>query len=369
MHEAGEAYRVLIVTAAMGGGHLQVSRELARRLGSRGHRAQIADMLELMPAPAGRFLRWVYPWMVRRAPWLYDVVYQRFFLARQERAERAQIPVLLATRGLRRVLRSFRPDVVVSTYHLAGVMAARLRTRGELGVPAVTFITTFGVHNLWLHPGTDLYLTITREAALEVAERQRAQRRVEVCEPVVREKFAGTARRTATRPDVDRLAFVVAGSLGFGPVEEAARVVAQAPGWTPVVVCGRNEALRRRLSRTSGVEALGWVDDMATEMAQADVVIDNAAGSSAKEALALGVPVVTYRPIAGHGRDDARMMARAGLTDVVSRPRELLAALERVTTEPVRTERVRRGRALFGTDPVTYIERIASGGAVVVASA
>ena len=371
MRGAGAAYRVLILTAAMGGGHLQVSRELARRLAARGHQPQVVDMLELMPAPAGRFLRWLYPWMVRRAPWLYDVVYAQFFTAPQRRAERGQLPVRLAGRRLRRLVNEQKPDVVVSTYHLAGVAAARLREQRKLSAPAITFITTFGVHNLWLHPGTDAYITITDDAAREVSVRTGGRSAV-VCEPVVRPAFVHPQSRppattTAGPPERERLAFIVAGSLGLGPVAEAARVLARAPGWVPIVVCGRNERLRRRLSKLPGVEALGWVEDMAMLMADADVVIDNAAGSSAKEALALGVPVITYRPIAGHGRDDALMMQRSGLTDVIDRPNDLVAGLDRIMAEPARAGRIRRGHALFGTDPARCVERIAAGGGVAVA--
>ena len=69
----GDTGRVLIVTAAMGGGHLEVSREVARRLTVRGHHVDIADLTEFMPAPTGRWLRGVYPWLVNQAPWLYDL--------------------------------------------------------------------------------------------------------------------------------------------------------------------------------------------------------------------------------------------------------------------------------------------------------
>lgn len=148
MEPDGGAGRVLIVTAAMGSGHLEVSRELARRLAACGHQVQITDLTELMPAATGRWLRAVYPWLVNQAPWLYDLVYRHFFLARQNAGGRVGIPVHLALPGLRRQLARFRPDVAVSTYHLAALALARLRAQGMLGCPAVTFITTFSVHEL-----------------------------------------------------------------------------------------------------------------------------------------------------------------------------------------------------------------------------
>lgn len=319
------------------------------------------DMLEVMPGPTGRWLAALYPWLVNRAPWLYDAVFRFFFQGRQRGGERVGVPVRLALAGLRRLVADARPDAVVSTYHLAGLAAARLRREGALEGAAVTFNTTFGVHNLWLHPGTSAYLCITDAAAAETARRTGG--RVIVCEPVVRPAFLepaaprDDARRALGLPREARVALVVAGEQGMGSVERAVAAVGRVGGWTAVVVCGRNERLRRALQATDRALVYGWVDDMATLMAAADVVVDNAAGSSAKEALALGVPVVTFNPIAGHGRDDARAMARLGLTEIVDDERALARALDAALGA---SDRVARGRALFGSDPAAAIEDLAA---------
>lgn len=333
---------------------MQVSRELKRRLEDLGHSVCVHDILAFTPR-WGRFLGWLYPWMVNHAPWLYEAIYRRFFLARQARAERASIPVRLATPGVARLLEREHPDLVVSTYHLAGVTAAGLRARGVLKAPSVTFITTFGVHDLWLHPGTDLYLCITSDVARRVSARTSAK--VVVCEPVVRPEFMSPSPPgdDAGLPERPRTALVVAGSLGLGPIKEAVEAIAARPGWRPVAVCGGNEGLRAELSRIPGVVSLGWVEDMASLMAAASVVVDNAGGSTAKEALALGRPLLTFRPISGHGRHDALMMAEAGLTEVVERREDLVDALERLGTPELREARIASGRGLYGVDPAPLL--------------
>lgn len=361
--------RVLIVTAAMGGGHLQVSRELERRLAERGHEVTVADLNELMPGPTGRWLQRLYPWLVNRAPWLYDIIYRVFFLARQHTGERARLPVLLALPGLRRLVERLRPDVVVSTYHLAALAVARLREQGVLRCPALTFITTFSVHNLWTHPGADLNLCISDDAARDAA--RRSGRPAAVCGPVVRTEFAaspappGEVRSRFGIPVDTPVALVVAGSLGMGPVERAVTAIA-ATGWVPVIVCGRNDELRRRCellcSTLSAGVVLGWVDDMAGLMGAADVLVENAGGLSSKEALRCGLPVVTFHPIAGHGRDDAQALARLGLTDIVGDAQSLAGTLQRLRDDPAgRQARVRQGRILFNDDAARVISDVARG--------
>jgi UDP-N-acetylglucosamine:LPS N-acetylglucosamine transferase len=358
---ADGARRVLIVTAAMGSGHLEVSREVARRLRDRGYQVQIADLTELMPAPAGRWLRTVYPWLVNRAPWLYDVVYRHFFLARQSAGGRVGLPVGLALPGLRRHVARWRPDVAVATYHLAALALGRLRAEGALSCPAVTFITTFSVHELWLHPHTDAYLCICDDVAAQV--RRRGGGPVHVCGPVVRAGFdhRATAQRATVRRKLgisggQRAALVVGGSLGLGTVRQAVTAIARWPGWVPVVVCGRNQQLRDELAAIPNTVVLGWVSDMAALMAAADVLIENAGGLTAKEALRVGLPVVTFRPITGHGRHDASALAALGLTELVKDESALRAAVTKLTDDTaLRDARIRRGQQLFVGDAVDMV--------------
>ncbi|MEK8142052.1 hypothetical protein NKH18_03740 [Streptomyces sp. M10(2022)] len=108
---------------------------------------------------------------------------------------------------------------------------------------------------------------------------------------------------------------ISAGAWGAGShMAQTARLVAAA-GYRPVVLCGKNARLRREVSGTGHVLAAGWVQDMAGLMAASSALIDNAAGQTALEALAVGVPVVGYRPIPGHGRTaSAGWRSEASLT-------------------------------------------------------
>lgn len=358
-----EVCRILLLSAAMGSGHLQIARELERRLQARGHLTLLLDQLDLMLGPTGRWLGWLNSWLVDRRPRLYQWIYERFFLAPQRAGERAGIPVRLALTRLSRVVEEFQPDLALSTYPLSALALGELRQRGTLRCPVVTVVTTFSVNNLWVHPGVDLEMCISEPAASDAEAR--TGRPAVVCGPVVRPAFlrpadvTGTRRRLVSNPD-DRVALITTGSMGVaGGADAAATALARTPGWTPVVLCGHNEQLADRLRRHPGVIALNWVDDMAALMAAADVLVDNNCGMSAKEALAAGLPVVTFRPISGHGRDDAEAMAGLGLTDQVYDEDSLVAAVQRLVGDrDVRAERIRRGKRLFVADAAALLEDV-----------
>ena len=87
-------------------------------------------------------------------------------------------------------------------------------------------------------------------------------------------------------------------------------------------------------------------------MAACDVMVENAGGLTANEAFAVGLPVVTYLPIAGHGKDNAEGMEELGVTRYARAPEDLRAALDALATPgPEREAQIERAHALFVADP------------------
>lgn len=351
--------RLLILTAGMGAGHDAVAEELARRMAPRDVEASVLDVLDLVPLRLGRGLRRMYEQMVRSAPWLYEGIYRAFFVSR--RPPPASPLTALIARRLHARIRELPPDAVVSTFHLAAQAAGRLRDSGRLTVPSLVLVTDFAVHRMWLHAGNDRYLCPDAEAARTV--RERTGRRAGVYAPVVRREFrrarsAGDRLRkeAGARPD-DKIVLISGGAWGVGRVVETAQGLAASGRYVPVVLCGRNERLRERIYGP----ALGWRDDMAELMAGAYALIDNAAGLTCREAFACGLPVISYRPIPGHGRDGAAAMARDGLSSYARTPEQLIAALDRLKDGAVRQARARRAAALFDAVPAERVIRDALG--------
>jgi UDP-N-acetylglucosamine:LPS N-acetylglucosamine transferase len=125
------------------------------------------------------------------------------------------------------------------------------------------------------------------------------------------------------------------GSLGMGDVPNVVSSLHSSGIGEVVVLCGRNDRLRKQLSALPGVVALGWREDVPELMAAADVSVHNAGGLSLTEALTAGLPAVTYRPIPGHGIANSQVLADAGLAPWPQDETEL--------AEAIRKQAVRRG--------------------------
>jgi UDP-N-acetylglucosamine:LPS N-acetylglucosamine transferase len=362
-----ESRRYLLLSAAMGSGHDAVATVLGERLTATGHQVSRADVLDLLPAGLGRVIRSSYHAVIRHVPALYAGIYQVFFRDGAEPRPATTPLAGLAADGLLALTARYRPDVVVPVFHLAAQVTGRLRARRALGVPSAVVVTDFAVHRQWLHPGNDMYLCLGRPIAGQVA--RSAGRPAVACGPLVAERF--------TRPPSPGQVAWWRGCLGGGDgpmvllstgawgaatrVAQTVRLLAGA-GYVPVVLCGENERLRHELAAFPGAAVLGWVDDMPGLMGAADVLIDNAAGQTALQALAAGLPVVGYRPIPGHGADGVQRMADLGLTDYARGPGPLLRSLAALSAPgPHRRHRIAAGRALFDadTDAVDCLESLA----------
>ncbi len=364
---AREPRRFLILSASMGSGHDAVAAALSDRLTGMGHLVSRADVLDLLPAGLGRVIRSFYHVTISHVPALYAGIYQVFFRDGAEPRPGGTPLSGLASDGLLALTAQRRPDVVVSVFHLAAQVTGRLRAHAALAVPSAVVVTDFAIHRQWLHPGNDLHLCLAAPVAGQVA--RSAGRPAVACGPLVAERFTKPPspgrvawwRRCLAGGDRPVILLSTGAWGAASRVAQTARLLAGA-GYLPVVLCGKNERLRRELSSFPGAVVLGWIEDMPGLLGAADVLIDNAAGQTALQALAVGLPVVGYRPIPGHGAEGVQRMADLGLTDYARGPGPLLRSVAALSMPgPCRRQRITAGRGLFdaGADSVACLESLA----------
>jgi processive 1,2-diacylglycerol beta-glucosyltransferase len=377
-----ERERVLILSASMGAGHDGAARELAQRLRRMGRQVAVVDFLDCMPLRLGPLLRLGYRLQLNYAAWSYEASYRASNLipgvktlitlllsALAGRSVRLLVKGrtvrrLVGPKGARWLSAGGRPGVVVSTYPFASLVLGRGRQRGWLKVPVATFITDFAVHTFWVHRGVDLHLCVHPAAATSA---EAATGGVALATgPVVPAEFeaAGPPKEVARArlglPPDRRLALVVAGAWGVGDVEATVAALASTE-YLPVAVCGTNRRLRARLSARGQGVVLGWTDQMAELMAAVDVLVQNAGGLTCMEAFARGLPVVSFHPVAGHGVENAKEMARVKVAPLAAGAPDLEAVLSALASEGADQGSRVKGELLCA-DPALPVAALADSG-------
>ncbi len=358
--------RVLIISASMGAGHDGAARSLAEQLVAAGHITEIRDFLRSGPLRIGSALRRGYEFELRHVPSAYDATYRLWYRVPWLCPLVAWLVTGLTRRRVLKWVDSFDPWVVVSTYPLSTLCLGRLRRTGRLTVPAVNFITDFGVHPLWVHKGVDLNLAIHDVPAATAA--RRTGRPTLSTGPAVSHRFdpdhlpsRDEARRGFGIAPHQRAVLIVAGSWGVGDVAGTFLAVARDRRFLPVVVCGRDERLRRHveeLAAGESVEALilGWTDAMPALMAACDALVENAGGLTSLEAMRVGLPVVSFEPIAGHGVENTTAMDGSGVARLARDEAALVEMLAEVSAPgAARHDQIGRARAMFRSSPAEAV--------------
>lgn len=353
---------VLVLSAAMGEGHNTAASALTEAMHQQWPRCSIErlDIIELRGRRFAEALRWSYSFQLQVVPgtyqWLYDVLCRR------------DLFTLLLKRGfgsffgrrLARTLSGRRPDLIVSTYPLASAALDWLRSERDYRVPTVTYIPAFHVHPVWTYPGIDLHF-VMYDTAVEDARTRGVEASMVVGAPPVRQGFGDLSRAKARAElGLAEETFVVlmtGGAWGLGSVERGVRALVELESEAPVqviAVCGKNEALRRRLHAMGAPQErlwpLGYVDTMPTLMAAADVVVTNGAGVTVLEALRTPRPVIAFEPLAGHGRAATEVMERLDLALVCERAEDLADAVHQLSNDDKVASRLEQAGSAYVQD-------------------
>ena len=345
---------MLVISASMGAGHDGAARELADRLASAGHHAEVRDFLDSGPLRLGAVLRSGYEFELKHVPSAYEATYRLWYRAPWLCPVVAWLVTALAGRRVLRWIRDSGAAVVVSTYPaghpLSGPAAGDPPTRHSdrqlhhrlRGPPPV------GASRRRREPRRP------RRAGGDGGPphrtpggglRARRGRRLRTRRPALRD----LARQALGLDAAERAVLVVAGSWGVGGLQATWRALTADRRFTPVVVCGRDERLRQEVTALAAGApgnsvVIGWTDQMPALMAACDALVENAGGLTSLEAMRAGLPVVSFQPIAGHGRENTARMAEAGVSRLAGDATELSQALEELTSTGTGTHRPGTGR-------------------------
>ncbi|WP_234969516.1 MGDG synthase family glycosyltransferase [Alicyclobacillus vulcanalis] len=315
--------------ASFGDGHVQVARALAEAL-QRELGAEVAavDTFRQTNEWLARMNERLFEWTTRYAPALYGWSYDWT----RNLSIRHPLWAALARfsrRAAWQAVEHTEPDVIVQLFpdHALAELPP-----GRRPLVAVV-LTDFAVHSRWIHANADLVVVPTDEAAHHV-RRLRGDVAVEVGGIPVRDQFRRCRLpRTAGR----RRIVLLAGGRGVFPQYEGVleRLVRHFPGHEIQVMCGRNARMHERVRAFaermghSNICPVGFTEDVASYLQQADFVIAKAGGVTIAECLASGTPMIFYKPLPGQERENARCLERLGAGRIAGS----LADLDRLFAE------------------------------------
>ena len=352
--------RVLIATITAGGGHLAAASALdeAWKSSRLGDTVERVDFLKFFSPVHKKIHLDGYVKLVERAPELWGLVFKKTDSAkvarRMNKLKRA-FPSGSRTRIVR-YLKQFAPDIVLCTHYLPletlailkkdGARLSSAAARGRVVSAAaetaalrntdapfvVSIVTDFEAHALWMDACVDLYCVAAEETKARLVARGAVAENVMVTGIPISAKFsskpdAKTVRKNFGWRDDLPVLLVLGGGFGMGPVAEILAELDKVPQpFQTIVVCGRNEELRRKLAtydRKHPTHVLGFSSNMHELMAVADLVITKPGGLTSSEAMALGKPLFILNPIPGQEAANSDFLLERGAAAKINRVEDL----------------------------------------------
>lgn len=327
-----------------GGGHRRLSEAVAAgfQAVTRGRAVvRIEDLFALDRSSVPYRLSRLYGPTIRRAPWLYGLAYH----AVDGRCRSAWLARLGRGRLLPAVaelLRSFAPDLIVTTHPLVNGLVLEAVERTGARTPVVAQVSELvAVHSSWVDPRLTGYALATQEARLAALERGAAAVSVRVLGLPVGPRFGRLDREVERRAlGLETQRFTVlalGGGEGAGGLRMAIKALLESElDLQLMVVCGRNAALEERLRQLRPpfpMRVFGYVDDVAALMAAADVVITKGGPQTIAETLASRRPVLVTGTLPGQERGNEWLVQRWGVGSFVPTPARVVASVARLALD------------------------------------
>ncbi|WP_284198973.1 MGDG synthase family glycosyltransferase [Alicyclobacillus sacchari] len=305
--------KCVLFYGSFGDGHVQVGKALSEVF-AREFGADVA-MIDTFRT-TNRFVAWlnerVFEWSTRYLPGLYGLSYDWT----RNLATTHPLWSLLARfsrKAAWRALEEHRPDIVVQLFPDHALARMPKGTRPMVAV----VLTDFAVHNRWFHRGVDLYI-LPDARAVDESARFTQGKTIAIAGIPIRRQFStcSLVERSGRRSIV-----LVTGGRGVFPQFQGVldRLLRRFPNHTIHVLCGRNRRMFAQVTSfaktrcaAERIVPIGFTEQLATYLQQADFVMAKAGGVTIAECLACGVPMVFFRPLPGQERENAHRVARMG---------------------------------------------------------
>jgi processive 1,2-diacylglycerol beta-glucosyltransferase len=296
--------------------------------------------------------------LVERAPELWGMIFAKTDnpkVARRLNRIQQLFPSRSRLRFARHV-KQFKPDVVICTHYapLEALGQMCKQSKDKLSF-VVSVVTDFEAHALWMDAGVDLYCVAAEETKARLVARGAVAENVVATGIPIAAKFSAKADVRAVRKSLGLrddlpVLLVLSGGFGMGPVGkilgELDKVLRE---FQTVVVCGRNEELRRELAaldRRHPTRVLGFASNMHELMAVADLIITKPGGLTSSEALALGKPLLILDPIPGQEAANSDFLLERGAAAKVNRVEDLPYRVEQLLGAKKLAEMAKASKAL-----------------------
>lgn len=319
--------KILILSAATGGGHLRASHAIESYLleNTTGVEVRVVDALKTIHPILDKTICEGYHFLATKTPKMFGLLYQK---SNEENPLAQMVPKFnsLFSQRLLPLFEEYEPDVVIATHPFVTEMVSHLKEKGQVRVPLICIMTDYGPHKAWISDNVDAYIVSSEDM---VPDMEAMGVRREIVYPFgipVYNVFFDKTDKAALLEELgmkrDQLTILImAGSFGVSNILQIYEdIVCLDLPFQIIVITGRNEKLFQafedkieecRLSPQmccKHTRLVFFTNEVEKYMHASDLIITKPGGLTVSEALACNVPLAVFDAIPGQEEDNANFL-------------------------------------------------------------
>lgn len=325
---------ILILSAGYGEGHRQAAFALAHELKERWDpvRVDVVDFMEMVHPVVNSVTRFLYEKSVKKAPKLYGLFYRQTNKI-QPTSNMQKLVRQIGARKLLKYIKSTEPKAVINTFPLSAGTISWLKERELTEIVSATVITDYTVHSQWVHNHTDYYFVGAPHVKESLLYKGVSPERIQVTGIPIRQCFHQVYDRHRLKQmlglDHRPTVLVMGGWHGVFNVQICEQLAKLGEHVQLLFVCGGDRQLFHRILPLQmqfphRVRVFGYVSNVPELMTVSDFMMTKAGGLTTTEALAMGLPMLLYRPIPGQEEQNAQFLIEEGVARLARKRHQLV---------------------------------------------
>lgn len=330
--------RILILYISSHSGHYRAARALkeAFKIIEPDCKIIAFDGLKYLHPFSSRVINYLYGFTLKNIPSLWRIAYDRETLIKGLNPFKQAVHYFDFPK-IEKVIREFRPQIVVTTQAFPCGVMAYFKMRSSFNFYLVGVVTDYWPHGFWIYPEVDKYIVASEEAVGRLVEQGIRKDKIELLgipimpkfsQSVSPEKVAGTYGFELGKPAL----LIMGGGLGIGPIEEVVEALDSSTlDFQMITVCGKNEKLYNWFKDKKFNKPLyyfGYSYTVDKFMSFADIIITKAGGITISEALAKKLAIVVVNPLPGQEENNVRFLKERGLILKADKPSLVVKIVE-----------------------------------------
>lgn len=351
--------KILILTAATGGGHIRASRAIEHYLNEHmpDSQTQVVDALKCISTIFDKTICDGYHFLATKQPKVFGKLYEQ---TNRETALSRFVPLInsMVARRLLPTIDEFCPDIILTTHPFVNEMVSELKEKGKIAQPLICILTDYSPHRAWVAKNVDAYVVASEDMVPALADMGAPKDRIFPFGIPVFSQFFSQANREELLEEFGlekglMTVLFMAGSFGVTNILQIYRdVVALPDAFQLIVITGRNQKLYDALEKEivhspKKTKLIFFTNEVEKYMKVSDLIVTKPGGLTVSEALACNLPLAVFDAIPGQEEENADFLLSHDMAVHMKKGDNCAKAIQLLLQDEERLNRMRRSCEKF----------------------